>query len=185
MKKTIACLAVLICSFASGMSFAQTDTKTNPPTEKPDDDKDPKDDKIDKLKIAFITTELNLTTDEAEKFWPIYNECEGKIKEIRKANRKIEKEIQDGYDDMTNEDAKKKMATIFENDAKEVTIRKEYGEKFSKLLGDKRALKLLSLEHEFKKELLDALREQGPPPGPPPHGQHPPRPPHNQQNGGR
>jgi len=189
MKKTITCLALLLCCFASGMSFAQTDTKTKPPTEKPDDD--PKDDKIDKLKIAFITTELNLTVDEAEKFWPIYNECEGKIKEIRKANRAIEKEIQDGYDEMTNEDAKKKMATIFENDAKEVALRKEYGEKFSKLLGDKRALKLLSLEHEFKKELLDALREQGPPPGPggpggppPPHGGHP-RPPHNQQNGGR
>ena len=127
-----------------------------------------RDEKIDKLKIAFITTELALTTSEAEKFWPIYNELETKIKELRKANRKIEKEIEDSYSTMTNEDAKKKLATVFENDQKELTLRKEYAEKFSKLLDDKRALKLLSLEQEFRRELLDRLKEQGP--------QHPPHP---------
>lgn len=138
-------------------------------------------DKVDKLKIAYITTELALTTAEAEKFWPIYNECETKIKELRKANREIQKNMEQSYDTITNEDAKKKMATFFENETKELAIKKEYAEKFSKLLGDKRALKLLSLEHEFKRELLEALRDQrhdhgadGPPPSPP----HP-----NEQNG--
>jgi len=132
-----------------------------------------RDDKVDKLKIAYITTELNLTSAEAEKFWPIYNELETKAKELRKANRKIEKEINESYETMTNEDAKKKMATIFENDEKETALRKEYGKKFSELLGDKRALKLLSLEHEFRRELLDRLKEQGPPPPPHPrHGNH-------------
>jgi len=127
-----------------------------------------RDEKIDKLKIAFITTELALTTAEAEKFWPIYNELDEKIRELRKANRKIEKEVEDSYSTMTNEDAKKKLATIFENDQKEVNLRKEYAEKFSKLLDDKRSLKLLSLEQEFRRELLDRLKEQGPP--------HPPHP---------
>jgi len=129
-----------------------------------------REEKIDRLKIAFITTELNLTSEEAEKFWPVYNEAEAKIKELRKANRKIEQEINDSYETMTNEEAKKKLATIFENDEKETAIRKEYAEKFSKIIGEKRALKLLSLEHEFRRELLDRLREQGPPP--PHHGEH-------------
>lgn len=117
-------------------------------------------DKVDKLKIAYITTELALTTEEAEKFWPIYNECETKIKELRKANREIQKNLSQSYDSISNEDARKKMATLFDNDTKELAIKKEYAEKFSKLLGDKRALKLLSLEHEFKRELLEALKDQ-------------------------
>ena len=131
-----------------------------------------RDEKIDKLKIAFITTELALTTAEAEKFWPIYNELDEKIRELRKANRKIEKEVEDSYSTMTNEEAKKKLATIFENDQKEIALRKEYAEKFSKLLDDKRALKLLSLEQEFRRELLDRLKEQGPPQHPPHRGEH-------------
>lgn len=126
-----------------------------------------RDEKIDKLKIAFITDELELTSEEAEKFWPIYNELEGKLKELRKANRKIQKEIDENYETLTNEDAKKKLETILENDKKEIDLRKEYSEKFSKVIGDKRTLKLLSLEHEFKRELLERLKEQGPPPPPP------------------
>jgi septal ring factor EnvC (AmiA/AmiB activator) len=144
--------------------FAQPEN--NPPAGKGDREKMEKDreEKIDRLKIAFITTELALTSSEAEKFWPVYNELEAKIKELRKANKKIEKELQDSYETMTNEDAKKKMNTIFENEEKETALRKEYAEKFSKIIGDKRTLKLLSLEHEFRRELLDRLREQGPPP---------------------
>lgn len=126
-----------------------------------------REEKIDKLKIAFITDELDLTSEEAEKFWPIYNELEDKLKELRKANRKIQKEIDESYETLSNEDAKKKLETILENDKKEIDLRKEYSEKFSKVIGDKRTLKLLSLEHEFKRELLERLKEQGPPPPPP------------------
>lgn len=125
-----------------------------------------REEKIDKLKIAFITDELDLTSEEAEKFWPVYNELENKLKELRKANRKIQKEIDETYESLSNEDAKKKLETILENEKKEIDLRKEYSEKFSKVIGDKRTLKLLSLEHEFKRELLERLKEQGPPPPP-------------------
>lgn len=125
-----------------------------------------REEKIERLKIAYLTTELNLTSAEAEKFWPVYNEMEGKLKETRKANRKLEKEIREAYGDMSNEDAKKKLTTILDNEAKEVAIRKEYADKISKVIGEKRTLKLLSLEHQFRRELLERLREQDPPPHP-------------------
>lgn len=142
--------------------------------EKEEKENKEREEKIDRLKIAFITTELDLTSEEAEKFWPVYNEMEGKIKELKKANRKIEKEVRDNYETLTDADAKTKMATIFENDEKETKLRKEYAEKFSRIIGEKRSLKLLSLEHEFRRELLDRLREQpGGQGGPPPHhGEH-------------
>lgn len=143
---------------------AQPDQKEKGDREKMEKERE---EKIDRLKIAFITTELSLTTAEAEKFWPLYNEVEAKARELRKSNKKIEQEIRDSYETMSNEDAKKKMSSLFENDEKETALRKEYAEKFSRIIGEKRALKLLSLEHEFRRELLDRLREQGPPPPPP------------------
>lgn len=128
---------------------------------------DKREDKIERLKIAFITRELNLTSEEAEKFWPIYNESEAKMKELRKANRKINDELENSGDKLSDEDAKKKLAIVFENETKEIEIRKEYSDKIAKVIGYKRALKLLSLEHKFRRELLETLRDrQGPPPPP-------------------
>jgi hypothetical protein len=149
--------------------LAQPDDKNKADHEKYEKEHE---EKINRLKIAFITTELNLTSEEAEKFWPVYNESEKKIRELRKANRKIEKEIRDSYETMTDEEAKKKLAAVFENDEKETAVRKEYAEKFSKIIGEKRALKLLSLEHEFRRELLDRLKEQGSSPHHGEHGRH-------------
>src|SRR5450759_748231 len=33
--------------------------------------------KLKNYKIGFFTTKLNLTSEEAEKFWPVYNEYQG------------------------------------------------------------------------------------------------------------
>lgn len=137
---------------------------------------DEREDKIERLKIAYITRELNLTSDEAQKFWPIYNEAEAKLRELRKANRKLNEEAEEAGDKLTDEEAKKKIAAVLENENKEAEIKKEYSEKIAKVIGYKRALKLLSLEQKFRRELLETLRDrQGPPPPRPqkPHGERP------------
>jgi HKD family nuclease len=36
------------------------------------------------IKIAFITKQLALTTEEAQKFWPLYNDFSDKAKNLRK-----------------------------------------------------------------------------------------------------
>ncbi|WP_300663316.1 hypothetical protein [Fluviicola sp.] len=123
------------------------------------DDKE-RDDKIEALKVGFITKELSLTTSEAEKFWPVYNEMDAKMKELRQSCRKINKELKDSEEKMTNDDAKKKLNTLFENDQKELDLKKEYSEKFIKIIGEKRTLKLLSLEHEFRRVLLERLKDR-------------------------
>ena len=137
----------------------------------PGEDKE-KDEKIEALKVGFITKELNLTSAEAEKFWPLYNEMEDKMKEIRQSCRKINHEMRDSEDKISNEDAKKKLNTLFENEQKELDLKKEYSEKFIKLIGEKRTLKLLSLEHEFRRVLLERLKErrEGGPQDRKPHG---------------
>jgi hypothetical protein len=124
-----------------------------------EDNKD-KEDKIEALKVGFITKELSLSSSEAEKFWPIYNELDTKMKDLRQSNRKINQELRESEDKISNEDAKKKLNTLFENDQKELDLKKEYSEKFIKIIGEKRTLKLLSLEHEFRRVLLERLKDR-------------------------
>ncbi|MEI6184745.1 MAG: hypothetical protein WCP65_04395, partial [Bacteroidota bacterium] len=84
------------------------------------------------LKIAYITKELNLTTAEAEKFWPVYNAYQAEIKKVKK-------------DYLQNQDP-----LVMEEQI--LNIRKKYKDSFKKVLGsDERANKLFIAENEFGK----------------------------------
>ena len=52
-----------------------------------------KGDKIEALRIAFISQQLNLTPQEAQKFWPVYNQFRGDMKTLHQ-NFKLEGNLQ-------------------------------------------------------------------------------------------
>ena len=73
-KKSLALLGAIFLLF--NLSLAQPE---------PDDEMDPKrKEKIDILKRSFITEKIQLTVNEAEKFWPLYNEREVSKEAVRK-----------------------------------------------------------------------------------------------------
>ena len=123
-----------------------------------------KKEKIEQLKIAFFTTELDLTTEEAEKFWPVYNEMAEKLKSERKTQRKTAKEINENIETLSDTELTEKVTTIFDSEISEAEIKKEYNEKIAEIIGVKKATKLLSLEREFNRELLKKLKGHHPPP---------------------
>lgn len=137
-----------------------------------------KKDKIEQLKIAFITQELDLSTDEAEKFWPVYNDMNDALKEEKKNRRTKVKELKDNFETLSEEDIKKKTMAILDSEIKEATLKKEHTEKIAKIIGYKKAVQLLNVEKRFKQELLKKLNErqgQGPRQGPGPGQNRPAR----------
>jgi hypothetical protein len=73
----------LILSFVciNALAFAQDATEQEMPEKKQQD--------IQALKVAFITKELELTPDEAEKFWPVYNQYDKEMETASKPNPNI------------------------------------------------------------------------------------------------
>lgn len=116
-------------------------------------------------KIAFISNELELTTEEAQVFWPIYNTYEARIHSIRKERKKYHHELKNSTD-ISDERAYELMELIFNTEKKESDIRLEYLAEFSEVLGKKKAAQLYLAEHMFKRELLRKLRDKGMPPPP-------------------
>ncbi|MBS4042706.1 MAG: hypothetical protein KGZ59_02695 [Chitinophagaceae bacterium] len=87
---------------------------------------------IDALKMAYITKELNLSPDEAQKFWPIYNSYST---EIRKARKDFK------ADDLAFQERK-------------VNIMKRYHEDFRRVLNSEiRSKQCFKVEPEFHKVL--------------------------------
>jgi hypothetical protein len=93
--------------------------------------------KIEALKIAFITQKLQLTPDEAEKFWPLYNQYNEEVKGISK---------NPGSND------------VLENEQQLLNVRKKYKASFEKTLGAQKMNNLFNAEREFRNVLIKRLK---------------------------
>jgi hypothetical protein len=95
--------------------------------------------KLAGLKIAYVTNQLNLTPEEAEKFWPVYNNY---INEFRKARMEQKEDILLQEEEMLN-------------------LRKKYRAEFKKILGtDTRANRSLTLERDFNNIIRKELQKR-------------------------
>ena len=123
MKKIL--LLIFLCTVFGVTIIAQEKEKTNISM-------------IESLKVAYITKQLNLNAEEAQKFWPLHNSYIDELKKARKEN-------------MNNE-------LVFEEKA--LNIRKMYSVEFKKILNsDERVNSVFTADRNFnnmmRKELIN------------------------------
>ncbi len=146
--------------------------------QKPDkgEKKEQKREEIKAMKIGFITDKLKLTTDEATKFWPVYNEFQAKMEKLHEDRRANHKKLKKGLDSLSNTEVEKLTDQELLFEEKVLALKKEYHAKFKAVLPIKKVALLYQAEHEFRRELLKKAREQhrngqGKPQTPPPGGE--------------
>lgn len=142
MKTTITLLILLITT----ASFAQK----------------PRQEKVKALKIAFITEQLDLTPEEAQKFWPIYNVYEGKMSEIHTAERKLLRSIRVDWDTLSETDAQSALSNIRKAEQQKMDAKETLINQLRTTLSYKKTLILLRAEEDFKRRLLNRLRDGRP-----------------------
>jgi len=127
MKKIFA-LSILLISI-TGFAFAQE--------QQPDQKKE---EKIQALEIAFISRKLDLTPDEAQKFWPVYNEYKKDVRQTMLTEKNNPNEI--------------------DREQKILDIRKKYSDRFVSVIGQPRMNKFFQSEREFRGVLLNELKNR-------------------------
>lgn len=110
---------------------------------------------IEQQRIAFITTELDLSVEEAQTFWPLYNDYQRAKKEIG-MDRKAENRI----DDMTEEESRIMLSQAMEAKRKHIDLEVEFMNKLERVLTAKKRLKLVRTEREFKKHVLKRYKKR-------------------------
>tara|TARA_B110000046_G_scaffold126076_1_gene132540 strand:+ start:1087 stop:1572 length:486 start_codon:yes stop_codon:yes gene_type:complete len=113
---------------------------------------------IEQAKIAFISRKIELTTEQAENFWPIYNEMQAEIKAHRKS---IKTDLKQLKSDSLNQDDKSYENALndrHEDAIKFLEIKKEYSRKIGELLGYKKVFDLGDAEIAFKKQLVNRMK---------------------------
>ncbi|MFO0322101.1 MAG: hypothetical protein ACK504_06715 [Bacteroidota bacterium] len=118
-------------------------------------------DKIDELRVTFITHKVNLSSQEAQQFWPLYNELNDKLENLKKTFRinylkNLNAEL------LTDKEADALLTAEFNLKQKEIDLNKEYYEKYKKILPIKKIALIRMAENEFKKELIKNIKGSSP-----------------------
>jgi len=92
--------------------------------------------KLKALYVAFITEKLELTPDEAQKFWPAHTQFENEIKAVNKDLPELDKQ----------------QAIL--------NVKKKYQDNFTRILGPKRCERFFRMDGEYKRKLLERIRKQ-------------------------
>jgi len=115
-------------------------------------------DRIKALKIAFITEKLELTSEEAETFWPIYNNFESQRESLRK-QMAIKRRGLD-FENLTEKEAKEIVKEIIAHEEQKTAIETKFLNKLIGVLPSKKIIMLKVAEDKFKRRMLDELRKR-------------------------
>lgn len=115
---------------------------------------------IESMKIAFLTRRLNLTPEEAKKFWPVYNQFSEELKSVRETRNKAARDVKDNFQQMTDKEIEKVVDGEISYRQQELDILKKYNAQFKQTLPMRKVALLYRAEDDFKKELLEKIKER-------------------------
>lgn len=117
--------------------------------------------KIKALKTAHITEELQFSSKEAEKFWPVYNAYEEKMHQLHRTKKEqIYSKLKNGVDAMSTSEANTLIDCEMQLEQRELQYRKELISELKKIISPAKIINLKKAEEDFKKELLKRYRER-------------------------
>ena len=147
MKTIITCL--FLCLTLGFSSFAQEKNESR--------------EKIKALKIAYLTEQLALTSNEAEKFWPIYNAFDKGQHDLRDKRRlEMRKSFknQGGINEINEREAERLINLKLATDEQLQESEKEFIQKITGIISYKKIIKLQIAEMEFGRKLLKKYHQR-------------------------
>ena len=117
-------------------------------------------------KIAFLTTELNITPEEGQVFWPVYNkvnqEKDAAMRNVFKAYRNLAKATEEG---VKGKELEKLLKDYLNAQQAQREVEEESAEKFMKVLSTEKTAKLYLAEEGFRRRQIHKLHHGNNPRG--------------------
>jgi len=111
--------------------------------------------RVEAMKVAMITKQLNLSVEESQKFWPVYNQYREKEQELKRAYKPDRP-----LDSLSDKEAESQLQRHLERIDKEAALEIEYLQKVRQVLPARKVLKLHQVEAEFRKRLVNEVRNR-------------------------
>lgn len=144
-------LLVFIFTIITSFSFAQNGRLMKQKKEQ-----------VKSLKVAFITSELDLTADESAKFWPLYNAFDEKQSEIRRTKMKsyLDRMDSENFDTVSEKEAATLLSQMESSEEELHQLRKKFISNLKSVIPAVKILKLKKAEEDFNRKLLQQYRNK-------------------------
>jgi Spy/CpxP family protein refolding chaperone len=116
--------------------------------------------KFRSMKIAYFTENLELTPEEAEKFWPIYNDYEKQKREVSRHSRRRPRNMDEQLENMTDQEAEKMGDDMIDAKKKEVKLDEAFHHELKKIFTPKKVMKYYITEYRFREHMLRRIRDE-------------------------
>jgi hypothetical protein len=115
--------------------------------------------RVKALKVAFLTDKLQLTSKEAETFWPVYNEYSEKRDKIRDEQKAQGKQYKQSAETITDQQALEISDKIIQLMKQETQLAEDFHNKIKTLLPGKKIAALYQAEFDFRRDMIKKIRE--------------------------
>jgi len=116
--------------------------------------------RLDAYKIAFFTKRLNLTSLEAEKFWPVYNEFQDNKNKIQLERQELNKYFNQNELNMSEREMIEAGDKLIALEVREAALAQEFHNKIKTVLSPVKVLRLYQAENQYRLQLLKELQER-------------------------
>lgn len=115
--------------------------------------------RIEKLKIAFLTEKLDLSVEESQKFWPVYNEHSDKTKESEREIKITKRELGQ-KSNPTEVEVSKAIELVTAAEIRKIEAQNEFLKRSLDILGAEKTLGLINSEREFRETIIKEFRNK-------------------------
>jgi len=112
-------------------------------------------------RAAFYTENIGLTADEAQAFWPLYNELQEKKHQLHHTMYDQFKNAKTDTNGKKIIDYSKVTDDMINLKFQEITLEKAYHQKFKKILSPEKLFKYYESEREWANKLLKDIEKRG------------------------
>jgi len=116
--------------------------------------------RLDAYKIAFFTKRLNLTSQEAEKFWPVYNEFQDNKTKIQLERHELNRNFNQNELNMSEREMTEAGDKFVGLEIREAALAQEFHTRIKTILSPVKILRLYQAENQFRQQLLNELRDR-------------------------
>lgn len=118
--------------------------------------------KLNAYKIAFFTRKMNLTSAEAEKFWPVYNDFQNKRNSIQQVRMSLNRKINQNELNLSEKELIEAGDQLISFQVQEAALAQEYHRKFKEILSPIKVIRLYQAENQYRLMLLNELKDRKP-----------------------
>ncbi len=115
--------------------------------------------RMESVKIAFLTSEIGLTPSEAQNFWPIYNSVSEELDKAMYSTfssyMELEKAINENKSD---KEVSKCLERYLDAMNSQNEIREESVDKYKKILSERKVAKIFVAEEKFRRQHIRMLQ---------------------------